>query len=132
MKLILKPFAPLIIWLLSVTPVWADSIQDATTKLKKAGGAAFGSELDPAQAQAQLAEKVGKLIGIVLTVIGAFFLILLIYGGYKWMMARGAPEEAKKAKDIITDAVIGLIIILAAYLISTFVVGKLTEAVGIR
>lgn len=132
MKLPLKPFAPLIIWLLSVTPVWADSLQDAAGKLRNAGGAAFGAELDPAQAQAQLAEKVGKLIGIVLTVIGAFFLILLIYGGYKWMMARGAPEEAKKAKDIITDAVIGLIIILAAYLISTFIVGKLTEAVGIQ
>lgn len=132
MRLLTKFGFSFIIWLLSATPVWADSLQDATGKLRGAGNEAFGVDLDPEQAQAQLAEKVGNLIGIVLTVIGALFLILLIYGGYKWMMARGAPEEAKKAKDIITDAVIGLIIILAAYIISAFVVGRLTTAVGIE
>ncbi len=44
------------------------------------------------------------------------------------MIARGDAEKVKKAKELIIDAVIGLIIVLAAYAISVFVVTRLTQA----
>lgn len=66
---------------------------------------------------------VGSVIKILLSFLGVIFLVLLIYGGYLWMMDRGEEALAKKAKDIIKNAIIGLIIVLAAYAITNFVMG---------
>ena len=64
---------------------------------------------------------VGTLINTFLGLLGILFLILIIYGGFKWMNAQGAEEDVTKAKNILTQAVIGLVIIMAAYAISKFV-----------
>ena len=45
----------------------------------------------------------------------------MIYGGFVWMTARGNTQAVDTAKDLIYSAVIGLIIVLAAYAITTFV-----------
>lgn len=44
--------------------------------------------------------------------LGLLFLILIMYGGYVWMMARGNVEEVTKAKTILKRSAFGLIIIL--------------------
>jgi RsiW-degrading membrane proteinase PrsW (M82 family) len=56
------------------------------------------------------------------------FLILIIYGGILWMTAAGNEEKVKKAKELITEALIGLVIVLAAYAISYFVLNQLVNA----
>lgn len=103
----------------------ADNFGSAGRLLKNTGKAAYGRE-----APNNFAERVGQLIGIALGLFGTIFFILVLYGGFKWMMARGDATESKKAKEIITDAVIGLIVVMAAYLISNFVVDKITGAVN--
>ena len=69
-----------------------------------------------------------SLAGIVATVVKAFlgllgiiFLVLIIYAGFEWMTAQGDEKKVDKAKDTLTRAVIGLIIIIAAYSITYFV-----------
>ena len=69
-----------------------------------------------------------SVIRIALGFLATAFIILLIYGGYTWMMARGNEEDAKKAMKIIQMAVIGLVIIVAAYSITHFVFSSLNEA----
>jgi len=64
--------------------------------------------------------RISSIITAVLSIIGILFLILLIYGGYIWMMAGGNEEEVKRATQILTEAVIGLIVVLSAYSISWF------------
>jgi hypothetical protein len=49
------------------------------------------------------------------------FLILMILGGLKWMTSQGNDAEVKKAREIITTATIGLVVISAAYAITAFV-----------
>lgn len=73
----------------------------------------------------EIETRISQLINIVLSVLGVLFLILIIYGGVIWMTAAGNEEKAKKAKELITEAVIGLIIVLAAYAITFFVVNRL-------
>jgi len=73
----------------------------------------FGSD-DPVQI-------VGGVIKILLSFLGVVFLVLLIYGGYLWMMDRGEEALAKKARDIIKNAIIGIVIVLAAYAITSYV-----------
>ena len=76
-----------------------------------------------------LPQRIGTIIQIVLTFLGVIFLLLMIYGGYIWMLARGNEQEITKAKDIIKNSIIGLIIVLAAYAITAFVGGQLISKV---
>lgn len=66
-------------------------------------------------------DKIGSVIGIVLSFIGVVFLILMIYAGISWMTAAGNQEKVTKAKNLIINAIIGLIIVLSAYTISSFI-----------
>lgn len=62
-----------------------------------------------------------------LGILGFFALVLFLYGGFVWMNARGREDEVTKAKDIIKAAVIGLVIILASYGISSYVYNKISD-----
>ena len=87
-------------------------------------GEALGQE--EAEKEGFLAKTIGRIIGVVLAFIGILFLCLTIYGGIIWMMAGGNEQEVEKAKNIIISAVLGLIIVLAAYAITAFVGQQLT------
>jgi hypothetical protein len=68
-----------------------------------------------------ISSRLGVLIGAALSFIGIIFMVLIIYGGLLWMTARGNGQQVEKAQSLITQSFIGLIIILAAYAITTFV-----------
>jgi len=79
--------------------------------------------------EGKILSVVGNIIQAFLSLFGIIFMILVIYGGYKWMIASGREEEVKQAKDIIRAAVIGLIIVVMAYTISYFVASSIQGAV---
>lgn len=68
-----------------------------------------------------LAGKTGQIVGAALSLIGILFFGLMLYGGFLWMTAKGDESQVKKALDIIIDAVIGLLIVGAAYIITSLV-----------
>jgi len=68
---------------------------------------------------------ISRAIFIILTWVGVLFFALIILGGFKWMIAEGNQEKIKKAKSILLSALIGLIITLAAYALTYFIVGRL-------
>ncbi len=80
------------------------------------------------QGPTDLTRIVGSLIGQALGLLGLVLLAILIYAGFLWMTAQGDESKVKKAKDMITQAVIGLVIIVAAYAIADFVIGSLGNA----
>ncbi len=63
-------------------------------------------------------ETLSRNITLVLSLVGVIFMILIIYGGINWMLAQGNDEKVNKAKKIIIDSLIGLIIVVAAYAIT--------------
>lgn len=65
------------------------------------------------------------VINAFLAIIGVLLLIYMLYAGYNWMSAQGDEEKVTKAKDTIRRAIIGVIIIIAAYAISVFVMSRL-------
>ena len=75
-----------------------------------------------------LTQMIGNLINVFLGFLGIIFLGLMLYAGFLWMTAQGDDTKVKKAKDMIFQAVIGLIIIVAAYAIADFVIGSLGNA----
>ncbi len=50
-------------------------------------------------------------------VMGALALAMFVYGGFTLILSSGNPEKVKKGTEIIVAAVIGLLIIFAAYLL---------------
>lgn len=66
------------------------------------------------------------LIQILLSFLGVIFIILMVYGGYLWMTAHGNEDQLTKAKKLITAAIIGLIVVLAAYAITWFVMKQIS------
>ena len=64
---------------------------------------------------------IGTVVGAGLAFIGVLFFILIVYGGLLWMTARGNETQVVKAKDLIQSAIIGLIIVLAAYAITAYI-----------
>ncbi|MCF7820683.1 MAG: pilin [Candidatus Pacebacteria bacterium] len=70
---------------------------------------------------------VGSIIAIVLSFLGIVFLILMIVGGIQWMTAGGNDERVSKAKSLITNAAIGVVIVFSAYAITWFIVRVLMD-----
>ncbi len=69
-----------------------------------------------------------RLIKVFLEFLGIILVILILSAGYKWMTSAGNEDKIREAKKQLEAAIIGLIIILAAYSITQLVVCKLTEA----
>lgn len=89
-------------------------------------GTAGNTELTESQWKLiSIPTTIGKIIGALLSFVGVVFLVLMIYGGFTWMMARGNEQEVTKAKSLIEAAIIGLVIVLAAYAITGFISGQL-------
>lgn len=70
------------------------------------------------------AQQVGGIIKGVMSVLGIVFTALMVYAGILWMTAQGEEDQVSKARDIITAAVIGLIIAVGSYSITDFVVNR--------
>ncbi|MCX6795524.1 MAG: hypothetical protein NT165_02235 [Candidatus Falkowbacteria bacterium] len=60
-------------------------------------------------------------ITYVLSFLGIIFLIMAIYAGITWMSSEGNEKTVEKAKDILKNSIIGLIIVALAYAISYFI-----------
>ena len=82
--------------------------------------------LDLSLSQKTPEQIVAQAIKILLAFLGVIFLILMMYGGFKWMLSGGNSEDVSAAKKIIKNGFIGLIIILAAYGITSMVGSLLT------
>lgn len=76
-------------------------------------------------------DTIGLIIGIFFGILGIIFLVLAIYAGFLWMTAGGNADQIDKAKRILINATIGLVITLSAYAITTFIVNAIGRATGV-
>lgn len=60
--------------------------------------------------------------------LGLIFLVLIIWGGFKWMTAQGNEEQIGRAKKVILNAALGLAIILLARIITTLFINIVVPA----
>ncbi len=96
-----------------------------TTGLQAAGTAAglAGS--------ADLFTIIGRIINIVLGFTGVILLGLIMYAGYLWMTSGGDAAKIQQAQLYIRNAIIGLIIIVSSFAITSFILSQLSGAVGL-
>lgn len=93
----------------------------------------FTSQVQPASGYTStmsVGSIVALLVRAALGLLAIIFLILMIFAGFSWMTAGGDEAKVKKARDTIKTAVIGLLIVLAAYAITYFLFSVLPFSVG--
>jgi hypothetical protein len=69
---------------------------------------------------------IGIVLRVLFSLLGIFFLGLMIYGGFLWMTDRGSSQQVEKAKKLMTAAIIGMVIVLSSYAISYFVLNAIS------
>lgn len=86
-----------------------------------------GTQAGIGTSNATLPEIIGRIINILLGFIGIVLLLIVLYAGFEWMTAGGDSKKVESAKGRIGNAVVGLIILVAAFAISNFVLGSLVN-----
>jgi len=119
-KIILVLILVVSVWI-ALAPVDSFAITKKTSdeierQLGAAGGeSGLGTPIDPRLLAA-------NIIRVMLGLLGMIFFCLNLYAGFLWMTAGGEDEKVTKAKTLLTQAVVGLAIILSAYAITTFAI----------
>lgn len=74
---------------------------------------------------------IARIYDIIIVVAGVAFVILLLVGGIMYMTAAGDAEGTKKARGLMLDAVIGLVIVVMAWTVSRWVICTLLQIPGV-
>ncbi len=75
--------------------------------------------------EAKIQERVGNVLRAVYTWVGVIAVVVIVISGIRYMTSQGNAETVKKAKAGIMYAVIGLIIVLAAFAITELILSAL-------
>ena len=75
--------------------------------------------------EAELQNRVRSVLNTVYLWIGIIAVVVTVIGGIQYMTAQGEPEKARRAKMTITYSIIGLIVTLSAFAMTTLVINAL-------
>ena len=133
MKISLKRFA-ILSSLLLLSLAWFVTATNTAMAVQQYGlegndtavSGVYGSSLSGATDPRTIA---ANLINISLGILGTIVVALIIFSGYQWMMSNGDEKIIDTAKKRMSNAVIGLVVILAAWGISTFIFTSVINAV---
>jgi hypothetical protein len=96
------------------------------------------SQLDTIEQQAvpefaggTLGDVVSALLLYIIPFAGLAMLLYLLYGGYQYLLSRGDPKAMQQAQGAITTALIGFILVFAAYWIVQ-IIGRVLGIVDFR
>ncbi|OGY43746.1 MAG: hypothetical protein A3A02_01430 [Candidatus Buchananbacteria bacterium RIFCSPLOWO2_01_FULL_39_33] len=75
--------------------------------------------------QTNLITAIVRIVQLLLGFLGIIAVIMVLYGGFVWMTSGGDPAKIEKAKKILINTIIGIIIILSSYIITAFIIRAL-------
>jgi hypothetical protein len=73
---------------------------------------------------ADISRLIANVVLILVSAAGALAIIFIIVGGIFYVTAAGDPARLKRAKEIIMQSVVGLLVISLAYAVVTFIAGQ--------
>ena len=69
----------------------------------------------------EVGDLINQIIKVALGIIGALTLLMFVWGGFQWLTSAGNPEKVSAGTQTMIWAVIGVVLVLASYvLLSTF------------
>lgn len=103
------------VFLLAPGVVLAQTLGDVVGKPLEQASGRSGANLRGTTVNLQ--EFVGDIIAVFLSFLGVYFLARMVYAGFLWFTAQGNQDQTKRAKMVITQSIIGFIIVLTSALI---------------
>jgi len=100
-----------------------DSLFNSQVGIGQIGSAYGGQKTD-------LRIIITEFIKLALSFLAIIFVVLILYAGFRYMTAAGNQDQTKKSMAQIRDAVIGLIIVLAAWAITSFILRAIYRSVN--
>lgn len=97
--------------------------------LNTAAEKAYGVKV--AQLTPNAVDVAGIIVGAILSLLGIIFLIQVIIAGISWMTAQGNDEKITAARSSIIQGAVGLVIVVAAYSLSSYALTLAKGAVGL-
>ena len=73
-------------------------------------------------------QTAARIINVALGFLGIIAVVIVLLGGFKYMISGGNEEKTTEAKNLIIAGIIGLAIILSAWAITSFVITRLLSA----
>lgn len=96
-----------------------DQVMGGFTNTGKAVGYQIGSDGAPKN---EFSKAIAIYVTGIAVMLAAFFVILVIYGGWLWMTAQGNDEKVAMGKKRILNGIIGLAIVIFGRLIAELVI----------
>jgi hypothetical protein len=85
-------------------------------------------ENSTALAGGDVRQTAARLINVALGFLAIIAVIIVLVGGFQYMMSGGDTTKTENARKLIVSGIIGLAIILSAWAITSFVISKLVTA----
>lgn len=80
------------------------------------------------QAGTQLNRMISTIIGVLTAVAAIWFIFQFIIAGYQWIQSGGEKSNLEQARDKITNSLIGLILVVGAWII----IGIIGKIIGLE
>lgn len=71
-----------------------------------------------------------NVVNWILGILALIAVIMILIGGFRWMTAGGNEEKVESAKKLLIAALIGLVIILAAWGLAVYAINNLLNFTG--
>lgn len=99
--------------------------QDTTSACEGIGIA--GGTCNPTTGESAISKIVNTVINILSLVVGAISVIMIIVGGLRYVTSAGDSSKTVAARNTIIYAVVGLVVVIFARAIVSFVVGRINS-----
>jgi len=93
-------------------------------------GLNYATNLGLASQNGDVRDTAVDIVKYLMTFLGIIAVVIILIGGFRWMTAGGNEDRIASAKKTIIAGAIGLIVILAAFAIVTFVIQITTNAIN--
>lgn len=121
-------------WAIALAFIWAetalasafDTILQGFSSTGKSAGYSLGADGKPA---VEFVPAWTRYLNGMLLLMGALFMINVIYAGFLWFSAKGNEEQVTRSKSLMINAFIGLAIIIGALIIVQVVLFVLGQTI---
>ena len=118
---------------LTAPPAFAEDKKDDKKSKKASDGTdctgkeciTGGAENVDTGSDKEVPEAIQAVTNVLLFLLGAVSVIMIVVGGFKYVVSNGNAEQIKSAKNTIMYAIIGLVVAIFAYAFVKWLVAKL-------
>jgi hypothetical protein len=124
-KSIIFKTAIIVIFFVTVIAVFGLAVKPVLAQISPSLGIEYGSSIN--LGTRDIREIVMTVIQILLGFLGLIAIGIVLYGGWLWMTSQGEPDKIERAKKVLINGAIGLLIILLAYAIVWFIAREISR-----